>query len=38
MLDISMDSVKLTQLIGFLTLAEIARVIEENHGNDSKEG
>ena len=30
--------IKWTQYIGFLTLAEIAQVIEGNHGNDSKEG
>ena len=27
--------IKWTQHIGFLTLAEIARVVEGNHGNDS---
>ena len=30
--------IKLTQHIGFLTLAEIAQIIEGNHGNDLKEG
>ena len=27
--------IKWTQHIGFLTLAEMARVVERNHGNDS---
>ena len=30
--------IKWTQHIGFLTLAGMARVIEGNHGNDSKKG
>ena len=30
--------IKWTQHIGFLTLAGMERVIEENHGNDLKEG
>ena len=30
--------IKWTQDIGFLTLAEMAQVIDGNHGNDSKEG
>ena len=30
--------IKWTQHIGFLTLAEMARVVEGNHGNDRKEG
>ena len=30
--------IKLTQHIGFLTLAGMERVIEGNHGNDVKEG
>ena len=30
--------IKWTQHIGFLTLAEMARVVEGNHGNNSKEG
>ena len=29
---------KWTQHLGFLTLAEMARIVEGNHGNDSKEG
>ena len=29
--------IKWTQLIGFLTLTEMERVIEGNHGNDLKE-
>ena len=31
-------TIKWAQHIGFLTLAEIAQVIEGNHGNDLKEG
>ena len=30
--------IKWTQHIGFLTLAGIERVVEENHGNNLKEG
>ena len=30
--------IKWTQHTGFLTLAEIAQVVEYNHGIDSKEG
>ena len=30
--------IKWTQHIGFLTLARMERVVEGNHGNDSKEG
>ena len=30
--------IKWTQHIGFLTLSEIAQVIEGNHGNNFKEG
>ena len=30
--------IKWTQHIGFLTLAGMARVVEGNHGNNSKEG
>ena len=30
--------IKWTQHIGFLTLDEMARVVEGNHGNDLKEG
>ena len=31
-----MDVIKWTQHIGFLALAGMARVVEGNHGNDSK--
>ena len=31
-------TIKWTQHIGFLTLAQMVRVVEGNHGNDSKEG
>ena len=30
--------IKWGQHIGFLTLAGMARIVEGNHGNDSKEG